>query len=216
MYVFKTFSAVAVVLALLANPVAASAAGGKGGPARAPVSSVTEQALSALEVENLMYMREEEKLARDVYLTMFGAWKLAVFENIAASEQSHTDSVKVMIEKYRLADPVVDDTVGVFVNQELATLYANLIARGMQSSVEALYVGGTIEERDMIDLQRAIDETDNADIRTLYENLMSGSRNHLRAFVAQIEALGLVYEAQYLTQDEVDAIVDSPMERGGR
>ena len=65
----------------------------------------------------------------------------------------------------------------------------------------------------MIDLQRAIDETDNADIQRLYENLMSGSRNHLRAYVGQIENLGIVYEAQCLPQDEVDSIVDAPVER---
>jgi hypothetical protein len=215
MGVNRTISVIAVALALVAGPVAVLASGKAGGAVQA-VSSVSQQSLSALEVENLMYMREEEKLARDVYLTMFDAWASAVFDNIAASEQTHTDSVKEMIEKYRLADPVVDDTVGVFVNQELAALYADLIARGMQSSLEALYVGALIEEVDMVDLKRAIEETDNADIRQLYENLMTGSRNHLRAYVGQIEDLGVVYEAQYLSQEEVDAIVDSPVERGRR
>jgi hypothetical protein len=215
MSVNRTISVIAVTLALVAGPVGVLA-GGKGGTRGAAVASIAEQTLSAVEVENLMYMREEEKLARDVYLTMFDAWGLAVFDNIAASEQTHTDSVKNMIEKYRLADPVVDDTVGVFVNQELATLYAKLIARGAQSSLEALHVGAFIEEVDMVDLARAIEATDNADIRQLYDNLMSGSRNHLRAYVGQIEDLGVVYEAQYLSQDEVDAIVDSPVERGRR
>jgi hypothetical protein len=204
-----------VTLALVAGPLGASAAG-KGGSKGPPGSSIAEQTLSAVEVDDLMYMREEEKLARDVYLTMFDAWGLAVFDNIAASEQTHTDSVKDMIEKYRLADPVVDESVGVFVNQELATLYAQLIARGTQSALEALHVGAYIEEVDMVDLARASEATDNADIRQLYENLMSGSRNHLRAYVGQIENLGVVYEAQYLSQDEVDAIVDSPIERGRR
>ena len=218
MSVNRTISVIAVTLALVAGPVGALAggSGGKGGIAGTAVASIAEQTLSAVEVENLMYMREEEKLARDVYLTMFDAWGLAVFDNIAASEQTHTDSVKDMIEKYRLADPVVDDTVGVFVNQELATLYAQLIARGAQSSLEALHVGAFIEEVDMVDLAQAIEATDNADIRRLYENLMSGSRNHLRAYVGQIEDLGVVYEAQYLSQEEVDAIVDSPVERGRR
>jgi len=215
MSVNRTISVLAVTLALVAGPVGASAAG-KGGIKGPAASSIAEQTLSAVEVDNLMYMREEEKLARDVYLTMFDAWGLAVFDNIAASEQTHTDSVKDMIEKYRLADPVVDDSIGVFVNQELATLYAKLIARGTQSSLEALHVGAYIEEVDMVDLARAIEATDNADIRQLYENLMSGSRNHLRAYVGQIENLGVVYEAQYLSQDEVDAIVDSPVERGRR
>lgn len=215
MSVNRTITVMVVTLALVAGPLGASAAG-KGGSKGPPGSSIAEQTLSAVEVDDLMYMREEEKLARDVYLTMFDAWGLAVFDNIAASEQTHTDSVKDMIEKYRLADPVVDESVGVFVNQELATLYAQLIARGTQSALEALHVGAYIEEVDMVDLARASEATDNADIRQLYENLMSGSRNHLRAYVGQIENLGVVYEAQYLSQDEVDAIVDSPIERGRR
>ena len=215
MSVNRTITVMVVTLALVAGPLGASAAG-KGGSKGPPGSSIAEQTLSAVEVDDLMYMREEEKLARDVYLTMFDAWGLAVFDNIAVSEQTHTDSVKDMIEKYRLADPVVDESVGVFVNQELATLYAQLIARGTQSALEALHVGAYIEEVDMVDLARASEATDNADIRQLYENLMSGSRNHLRAYVGQIENLGVVYEAQYLSQDEVDAIVDSPIERGRR
>jgi len=164
-------------------------------------------------------MREEEKLARDVYLTLYEAWNLNIFSNIAASEQTHTDAVAEMLEKYKLPDPVVDDRVGVFVNQALAQLYETLLARGYQSSLEALYVGALIEEVDMVDLKRTIEETDNEDIQQLYENLLSGSRNHLRAYVGLIEDQGIVYEAQFLPQEEVDAIVDSPMERskgGGR
>mgnify|MGYP003572258052 FL=1 len=177
-------------------------------------SSVDTSTLDATETENLVYMREEEKLARDVYITFFETWSLPVFDNIAASEETHTTQVEDMIEKYRVTDPVVDDTVGVFVNPELASLYTTLVAQGYASSLAALYVGAAIEEIDMIDLQEAIDATDNADIQQLYENLMSGSRNHLRAYVGQIEDLGIVYEAQYLTQEEVDNIVDSPLERG--
>lgn len=213
MHVNRTILVIAAALALLAGPSGA-AARGPGGITAATVSKISQQTLSALEIENLMYMREEEKLARDVYLSMFDAWGLAVFENIAASEQNHTDSVRDMIEKYRLTDPVLDDSVGAFVNQQLADLYATLIARGMQSSLEALHVGALIEEVDMRDLQRAIDESDNDDIRQMYEKLLRGSRNHLRAFVRQIEALGVVYEAQLLSQEEVDAIVDAPVERG--
>jgi len=185
-------------------------------PAAAGGGGLNADSVDATEADYLVYVREEEKLARDVYITLYQTWDLAVFDNIAASEQTHTTAVEDMIEKYRLTDPVVDDTVGVFVNPDLASLYTTLVARGSQSLVEALYVGAAIEELDMLDLQTAIDATDNADIRQLYEDLMSGSRNHLRAYVGQIENLGIVYEAQYLTQEEVDAIVDAPVERGSR
>jgi hypothetical protein len=182
--------------------------------ATASGSGLTASSIDATEADYLTYVREEEKLAHDVYISLYQIWDLAVFDNIAASEETHTTAVKDMIEKYRLTDPVVDDTVGVFVNPDLASLFTTLMARGSQNSVEALYVGAAIEELDMIDLQAAIDATDNPDIQQLYENLMSGSRNHLRAYVGHIENLGIVYEAQYLTQEEVDEIVDSAVERG--
>jgi len=201
-----------LTVAVLGAPLT-SMAGGQGRNADQQ-SQETDTSLDADEIHDLEFMREEEKLARDVYRTFYGIWGLPVFDNISESEEVHTTKVQDLLEKYRLADPVVDDTTGVFVNQDLAALYGALIDEGSQSSLKALYVGAAIEEIDMIDLQEAIDETDNPDIQTVYENLMSGSRNHLRAYVAQIESLGVVYEAQYLPQDEVDSIVDSPVERG--
>lgn len=214
MFITKTLTAITVTFAILSYPVV-SLASQHGRQVDSEVTSSVE-GLSAIEAENLTFMREEEKLARDVYLTMYEAWGLSIFSNIAASEQSHTDAVKEMLEKYQLPDPVVDDRIGIFVNQELANLYDTLLARGYQSSLEALFVGALIEEVDMVDLKEAIEETDKEDIKVLYENLLSGSRNHLRAYVGLIEDQGIVYEAQFLSQDEVDAIVDSPMERGSK
>ena len=212
MKTIKQVATTILAVAVLAAPLASMA--GNKGTGFDRLSLDADTSLDATEIQNLEYMREEEKLARDVYVTFFGLWGLPVFNNISGSEQVHTTHVQDMIEKYRLTDPVVDDTTGAFVDQYLANLYAELVAEGSRSSLKALYVGAAIEELDMLDLQRAIDETDNADIQTLYENLMSGSRNHLRAYVGQIENLGIVYEAQQLTQDEVDSIVDSPVERG--
>lgn len=211
----NTLTAITVAFALLSHP-AVSLASQHGRQVESEVVSSTVEELTVLEADNLVFMREEEKLARDVYLTMYEAWGLNIFSNIAASEQSHTDAVAEMLEKYKLPDPVVDDRVGIFVNQALANLYDTLLARGYQSSLDALLVGALIEEVDMVDLKRAIEETDNEDIKVLYENLLAGSRNHLRAFVGLIEDQGIVYEAQFLTQEEVDAIVDSPIERGSK
>ena len=212
MKTIKRVSTTLLAMAVLGTPLAAMA--GKQGMGRQ--AAAVESSLDATEITDLEYMREEEKLARDVYRTLYDLWGLPVFDNIAGSEQVHTTQVEDMMEKYGLTDPVVDDTTGVFVNQVLANLYQELITAGGMSSLKALYVGAAIEELDMIDLQHAIDATDNDDIRRLYENLMRGSRNHLRAYVGQIEDLGIVYEAQYLTQEEVDNIVDSPVERGRR
>ena len=171
-----------------------------------------QQTLSAVEEENLIFLREEEKLARDVYLYLFDVWGQWIFENIAASEQKHMDAVKNLLDKYNLADPASENAEGVFLNEDLQELYDDLIATGSESKLDALYVGATIEDMDIFDLQHFLEQTDRVDITRVFENLMKGSRNHLRAFVGQMELLGETYEAQYLTQDAIDAIVNSPRE----
>jgi hypothetical protein len=169
--------------------------------------------LSLAEAEALRFLREEEKLARDVYLTLYKRWSLQIFANISESEQTHMDAVKNLLDKYRVEDPVLPQ-VGRFTNSELQTAYDQLVAQGSESLMAALHVGGFIEELDIGDLYEAEATTSRDDILNVYANLMRGSRNHLRAFVGKIEDRGVVYEAQVLTQEEVDAIVDSPMERG--
>ena len=173
-----------------------------------------QQALTAAEVEHLIYLREEEKLAHDVYVYLFDKWGQWIFQSIAESEQRHMDAVKNLLDKYGLADPAEGNGEGVFTNGDLQKLYDDLIARGTQSELDALYVGATIEDMDIYDLQGILSETDRPDIINVCENLMKGSRNHLRAFVGQIELLGGTYDAQYLTQIEVDDILDAPRETG--
>jgi len=178
-------------------------------------SSLNTESLSLYEADMLIFMREEEKLARDVYLTLYERWNSTVFSNIARSEQKHMDSMAQLIDTYNLIDPVIDESIGSLVNPDLATLYDQLIAKGQLSLLDALFVGALIEEIDIVDLQQAIDESDQVDISQAYENLLRGSRDHLRAFVRQIEKLGVPYEAQILDQFDLDMIVDGTIENGG-
>ena len=214
----KTITLALPLAALLAvSPLQAGWKGGKlGAGGQGNTGTQVTTALSDAEAATLVFMREEEKLTRDVYITLYDQWEHPVFNNISGSEQRHMDSMKSMIDKYGLVDPVTDDTVGIFQNEELSTLYRALIERGNVSLEEALHVGGYIEELDIGDLEEAIAESSHADVVQAYENLERGSRNHLRAFVGQIENLGIVYEAQLMSQEEVDAIVNSATERGGK
>ncbi len=163
--------------------------------------------LSEEEANGLLYMVEEEKLARDVYLTLYNETGIQVFEMIAGSEQRHMDAVLSLIEKYNLTAPQTLDQVGVFQNEELQALYDQLVEQGSQSDVEALKVGALIEETDIKDLQEWTAKTDNEDIKQVYENLMTGSENHLRAFVRNLEASGVSYTAQVLPQEQVSEIL---------
>ena len=180
----------------------------------APSNTKTQTALDSVEAAGLTFMREEEKLARDVYQYLYPLWNATLFDNISQSEQEHFEAVGELLDRYRLIDPAAPDVAGSFQDPELQALYDQLVASGSTSTLAALRVGALIEETDMVDLADAIEATDQADIIRVYGNLLRGSRNHLRSFVAAIEAMGIPYVAQVLTQAEVDAIVDSPMERG--
>lgn len=142
--------------------------------------------LDATETEGLIYMREEEKLAHDVYITLYQQWGLSIFNNIATSEDRHESKIETLLENYQVGDSVGDNPIGVFVNPDLQQLYNNLVAQGSQSLTEALNVGVLIEETDIADLQARIAQTDNADIQRVYEQLLSGSNNHLIAFTSTL------------------------------
>ncbi|MCB9140124.1 MAG: DUF2202 domain-containing protein [Caldilineaceae bacterium] len=164
--------------------------------------------LTETESAELLYMREEEKMARDVYLTLGETWNLRVFENIAQSEQQHMDAILTLIERYGLEDPVQDNAIGVFENEELQALYDQLVEAGSQSVSGALTAGGAIEEIDILDLQNAIADTDNADVQQVYTSLLNGSYNHLRAFSVNLTSqTGETYVPQYMSADEYAAAV---------
>jgi hypothetical protein len=182
----------------------------------AALGQISGGELSIAEVEGLLYMREEEKLAKDVYLTLCEKWGMSTFQNIANAEQTHMDAVRTLIERYGLEDPAEASDIGVFTNSTLQDLYDQLVETGNQSLGDALRVGAAIEEIDILDLEEYIAQTDKADIQVVYESLMKGSRNHLRSFVSTLKRQeGQTYEPQYLSQEAYDAIVSTPTEAGG-
>ncbi|MHB2148747.1 DUF2202 domain-containing protein [Calditrichota bacterium LG25] len=166
--------------------------------------------LSQSELNGLIFMREEEKLARDVYIVLYQAWGQRIFNNISRSEQTHMDAIKILLKKYKVSDPVTTDSVGVFTNQTLQKLFNELTARGKTSLAEALKVGALIEEIDILDLQKELQEIKgNDDLRYVYENLKRGSENHLRAFVRNLQRLGIKYSPVKLSTKEFTAIITS-------
>lgn len=177
------------------------------------VMEMNKQELSKKEIEGLLLMREEEKLARDVYLTLGDTWELKPFFNIAKSEQKHMDEVGSLITKYELEDPVKDDTRGVFTSPEMQKLYGELIAEGNKSRLDAFKVGTMVEDLDIADLETLLKETDNDDIKIVYLNLVKGSRNHLRTFNMQVEKAGGTYKAKFITEDMYKKIIESPNEQ---
>lgn len=178
--------------------------------------SASTATLTDEEAADLVFMREEEKLARDLYITFDEAWGGTTFAKIATSEQRHMTAILRKLVKYQLPDPAAGNAIGEFTDDDLQALYTELRDEGLASELAALQVGGFVEEIDMVDNADAAATATLADLDRVYDALTCGSRNHLRAFAARIVALtGQPYEAQYLTQAEVDAILAEPYEQCG-
>ncbi|MBK7078198.1 MAG: DUF2202 domain-containing protein [Myxococcales bacterium] len=171
-------------------------------------------ALSAREQSDLRHMREEEKLARDVYDALDPNGQ--PFVNVQDSEQRHFDAIGGLLVTYGIDDPAAGNGVGVFTDAGLQALHDDLVARGAPSQVAALGVGCAIEELDLHDLDVARAASDHADVIAVYDNLALGSRNHLRAYFDTLTAAGGGYTPVAIDQATFDAIVTSPREQGGR
>ncbi|MDX1828043.1 MAG: DUF2202 domain-containing protein [Lutibacter sp.] len=174
----------------------------------------TNDILTSDEENDLLFSREEEKLARDVYINSYNKYGLSIFNNISSSEQKHMDSVLKALINYGLEDPA-SATIGVFSNQTLQNLYNELVEKSNTSLTDALIVGCFIEDLDIKDLDDLISRTDENMIINTYESLKCGSRNHLRSFINQLDSINVNYEPQYISLEDFNAIINSDLEHCG-
>jgi len=191
--------------------------------------------LDKAEQHHLTFMREEEKLARDVYASLASMWPdSSVFVNVGeGSEQTHADVMRDKLEEYGLEDPNPEtnnlpSSLGVFTGEDYGAYFTDkyqlLINQGSQSELDALYVGALIEELDMhdivncpeviVDTDNGINDcglhyTDEQPLINAYNSLLDGSKSHLKAYVGRIESIigAGNYEAQILSQDEINDIL---------
>lgn len=168
--------------------------------------------LSELEIEDLQFLKEEEKLARDVYLFSFDLYGHQIFNNISKSEQMHMNSVTVILEKYNIQDLSIEEK-GEFSNDLLQELYNDLTVLASKSLGEALVAGATVEDLDINDLNNFTINTNHQDIKDMYDNLSCGSRNHLRGFSNNLEYLGVSYDPQFISLEEFNEILNDDNEK---
>ncbi len=207
----KTKTLAPLLALLLAAATTVSMAAGPNGNGNGPGRSsgrnnAAAAQLTTEEAATLLWMHEEEKLARDVYQNLADTWQAVEFRNIARSEQRHFDALGSNVSRFGQIDTALPET-GQFTNPELQELYYTLLTSGNASYVDALRVGATIEDLDISDLLTAINATNNATLKLTYGHLLEGSKNHLRVFVARLAAQGVAYEPQYIDPVLFDAII---------
>ena len=161
--------------------------------------------ISQVEKEGLLFIWEEEKVARDLYSSLYEKNNRTIFLDLVRSEASHMDQAKAVIEKYGLSLP--EDVPGNFQNQTLQEIHDSLLAEGLQSDEDALKVAATFEEISIMDLEAELAVAENEDVRTMYQGLLAGSRKHLRSYVANLADQGIEYEPRYLDRNEYQETV---------
>ena len=178
------------ILGLGAVATASSAFAAKGGNrGRNQEFELTEE-----QKDMLFYIFQEEKVARDVYITLGKLYpNESTFANIQISEQEHILSAQVLCERYEIDTSMVnlsldDAYIGLFELDSMQTLYNSCIQLGVVSLLEAIRVGIEIEVTDIADLEEAAEGMP-SDVVNTYENLKDGSLSHLAAFEAAEKSL---------------------------
>ena len=169
------------------------------------------QELTEADKDALLFMLEEEKLARDTYTLLYDLWNINQFANIGNSEQSHMDAVINLLDAYMVDYSILPQ--GEFLNSELQALYDQFALDGSLNTGNAFQIGATIEDLDIVDLQEYIDVTTNTTLIDVFSGLQCGSRNHLRSFINSIENNGNTYTPQFLSQEEYDSIINGEHEQ---
>lgn len=130
----------------------------------------------------LVYLVQEEKLAHDLYVELADSSGIRKFSNILQSETQHVSAIQTLLSTYGITDPTVGLDPGEFVNQELQDLYDSLLASGTASSAGAIAAGVAVEETDIADIERMLDNDLPVDVEAVLNQLLSASYKHLSAF----------------------------------
>jgi hypothetical protein len=142
--------------------------------------------LKDAEIADILFLREEEQLAHDLYARWAGMYPVPVFSNIAASEITHYNEVQLLIDRYGLVDHRIGNASAGYTDPVIQSLYTTLAAQGDASRTGAFEASLAVEVRDIADLDKALANTTRADITQVYSSLRRGSENHKSAFLRQL------------------------------
>ena len=175
------------------------------------INVIVDSNLNQEDIDALLFMLEEEKLARDTYTFLYDTWSQNIFSNIANSEQSHMNAIKTLLDANNVTYTILSQ--GQFNDQDLQDLYDQFEADGQISNAQALIIGATIEDLDIYDLERFINEASSNSLIDVFQSLQCGSRNHLRSFNSRLQNFNTTYTPQFISEEQFNAIINSSNEQ---
>ena len=170
--------------------------------------------LTADEIEFIYAVREDEKVARDLYFSFFGTFGLKPFENIGKAEDNHIKATEKLFDYYEIDYPALSEN-GKFENAIRQKLYDSLLLKGTPE-LEAFKVMALLEETNIAEYGEVLKTIVNPNIKIVIENLAKASVNHFKAAIRQITALGGTYAPSLMTQEQYRAVIAVGFEQGKR
>lgn len=160
----------------------AGRAAGAGMGAGTNLAGVASGTLTDAQRSTLASIAEDEKLAHDLYVAFADQYSAAVFTRIATAETRHLAAVRVLLDRYDIADPTADLPAGTFASSRFQDLYDAQLAAGSADLAAAYRVGVLVETTDIADLAAAATGLTAPDVQQVYARLLAGSEHHLVAF----------------------------------
>jgi hypothetical protein len=173
--------------AVLKGPYAGAGFAGTNPAAGTGICLATDSiiTLDAEATAGLLYMIEEEKMARDLYDAFFEQTGNLVFDRISNSEQRHLDSLLSVAERAGVDTSALSTTAGLFTNTAVQSLYDSLLAAGDDSLEAALQAAITLEQSNIVDLASYGADPELGILGIVYAHLEQASERHLAAFALQ-------------------------------
>jgi hypothetical protein len=177
--------------------------------------------------ESLAYMGNEERLAYDIYTTLYNYHadngdEIQQLTNISSrSESTHVGIVQDLVKRYNIdiselslvQNPVADKNVefesmpmGHYDIPAIQDLYNVLYEKGIASTQAALEVGCMVEVVDVTDLDKYIGFAETAgatDVVEAFNVLRDGSYNHYWAFDKGLKNMGITEGCGVLGQEYI-------------
>lgn len=163
--------------------------------------------ISAEESKQVIQILEQRKMARDLYYKLYKTWHSDTFKRLSDSEQIYLNSLKKLTTKLNIIDPTIDDTKGVFSSDYITKLYIDFSKIGLSSDYEAFRIAATVQDLMINDINQLLNSSSDKSIIDAMNNTKQGSISHLRACNREIKKFGMTYQAQFLSTEELRAIL---------
>ncbi len=165
--------------------------------------------ITPAEAGYLQFLREEEKVAHNVYEVLYAIWNEPSFLEIMSEEAEHMEVLKHLLKQKDIPDPLegIETDNGIFTRPALKKMFEDLTAQGARSVTEAYKVAAIFEETDIRDLTNRFNATQDPDVREVYDELIHASEHHLRTCVQNLKRLGYAYPPTVLPREDYERII---------